>query len=166
VAEAASPKVLEVINGFAEVMSKLLVEHHQKHLAELDLTLLQAQALKVLRHDGPVLTGQLAAELGITAPAITQLTDRLVRKRLIERRASANDRRSVQITLSARGKRLVDQFRQRRSDIFSQALKSLDEREQTQIVSALEKLVAALEEYEQKIANKHRRTTSKETADQ
>lgn len=163
-ASATPAKLLEVMNSFGELMAKLLVEQHQKHLAELDLTLLQAQVLRVLR-GGPVLTGQLAAELGISAPAITQLTDRLIRKQLIERRASADDRRSVQIALSARGKRLVDQFRQRRSDIFSEALKSLDEREQSQAIEALEKVLTALAEYEQKIAGKHRKTTNKETAD-
>lgn len=162
---ATSARVLEVMNGFAEVMSRLLIEQHQKQLAALDLTLLQAQVLRVLRR-GPLLTGQLAVELGISAPAITQLTDRLTRKLLIERRASADDRRSVQIALTTRGKRLVDQFRQRRRDIISEALKSLDRAEQSQVLSALEKIVVALEDYEQKIAKKHRRTVSKQTSDQ
>ncbi|HEY6186125.1 MAG TPA: MarR family transcriptional regulator [Pyrinomonadaceae bacterium] len=164
-AAATSAGVLEVMSGFAEVMSRLLLEQHQKQLAALDLTLLQAQVLRVLRN-GPLLTGQLAAELGISAPAITQLTDRLVRKLLIERRASAEDRRSVQIALTTRGKRLVDQFRQRRRDIFNEALRSLDKTEQAQVLSALEKVVVALEEYEQKIAKKHRKTVNKQTSDQ
>jgi DNA-binding MarR family transcriptional regulator len=154
-AVATPARVLEVMNSFAEVMSKLLLEQHQKHLAELDLTLSQAQVMRVLRR-GPVLTGQLAVELGISAPAITQLTDRLIRKRLIERRASDADRRSVQIALSARGKRLVDQFRQRRIHIFNEAFKSLDGEERAQVVAALEKMVTALEEYERRITKKRR----------
>jgi DNA-binding MarR family transcriptional regulator len=162
---ATSARVLEVMGGFAEVMSRLLLEQHQKGLAELDLTLLQAQVLRVLRR-GPVPTGQLAVELGISAPAITQLTDRLTRKHLIERRASARDRRSIEVALTDKGKRLVDQFRQRRRDIFNEALKSLDRTEQAQVLSALEKIVAALEEYEQKIAKKSRRTVNKQTSDQ
>jgi DNA-binding MarR family transcriptional regulator len=148
-------RVPEVMNSFAEVMSKLLVEQHQKHLADLDLTLLQAQVLRLLRR-GPVLTGQLATELGISAPAGTQLTDRLVRKRLIERRAGDGDRRSIQLMLTARGRRLVDQFRRHRTLIFGEAFKTLAAEEQAQFVAALEKMVAALEEYERKIAKKHR----------
>lgn len=152
----ASPaRVLEVMNGFAEVMSKLLVEQHQKQLADLDLTLLQAQVLRLLRR-GPVLTGKLATELGISAPASTQLTDRLVRKQLIERRPIDGDRRSIQLVLTPRGRRLVDQFRQRRTVIFGEAFKSLSEDERAQVVAALEKMVAALEEYERKLAKKHR----------
>ncbi|HEX8140984.1 MAG TPA: MarR family transcriptional regulator [Pyrinomonadaceae bacterium] len=161
---ATSAKVLEVMSSFAEVMSRLLLDQHQKQLAELDLTLLQAQVLRLLRR-GPVLTGQLAVELGISAPAITQLTDRLMRKQLIERRASAADRRAISIALTAKGKRLVDQFRQRRRDIFNEALKSLDEPEQSQVASAMEKIVAALEEYEQRMAKKYRRGINKGTSD-
>lgn len=139
----------EVLSSFADVMSRLLVEQHQQHLAELDLTLLQAQVLRVLRvRDGSVPTGQLAAELKISAPALTQLTDRLVRKGLIERETCESDRRSVLIKLSAKGRRLVEQFRKRRSDIFTGALSHLSEGENRQVVEALEKIVAALEKYE------------------
>ena len=145
----AMPKVEEVLTSFADAMSRLLVEQHQQHVAELDLTLVQAQALKRLR-TAPLTTGQLAAELKISAPAITQLTDRLLRKGLIERRAVDGDRRCVLVALSSRGKRLVDQFRKRRCQIFSEALSELEAEDQTLVVEALSKVVAALEAYEAK----------------
>lgn len=145
----ASAKVAETLNHFADLMSRLLIDQHQRHIAELDLTLLQAQVLRVLRR-GPLATGQLATELGISAPAITQLTDRLARKGLIERQAAVDDRRSVMVVLSARGKRLVDQFRKRRADIFSSALSYLDEVEQEQVVEALGKVILVLESYKGK----------------
>ena len=137
----------EVLNRFAEVMSKLLIEQHQQRLAALDLTLLQAQVLRVLRR-GPLLTGQLATELRTTAPAITQLTDRLIRKGLIERQAAVDDRRCVMVALSAKGRRLVDQFRRQRSQIFTGALAYLRDDEQAQVVEGLSKVIEALERYE------------------
>ena len=118
---APAAEVEGVLNNLAEVMSKLMVDHYQKHIVELDLTLPQAQVLRVLRR-GPMPTGQLAAEMRISAPAITQLTDRLIRKGLIERRAAADDRRCVIVALSDKGAHLVDQFRQRRREIFISAL--------------------------------------------
>ena len=147
----APMKAEEALNNFADAMSKLLIEQYQQHLAELDLTLPQAQALRVLRR-GAILTGQLAAELRISAPAITQLTDRLVRKGLIVRQAAPDDRRCVLITLSAKGRRLVDQFRKQRSEIFSGALAYLSEAEQAQVVEGLSKVVEALERYESESA--------------
>lgn len=149
----SAPEKLEgILSSFAEVMSRLLLDVHQQHLAELDLTLPQAQVLRVLRRSGTVPTGRLAAELRISAPAITQLTDRLIRKGLIERRTATGDRRSVLVALSSKGKRLVDLFRKRRCEIFSAALAELDEIERAEVVASLEKVIAALERYESGLA--------------
>jgi DNA-binding MarR family transcriptional regulator len=144
---AGKPEVEEILNHFADAMSKLFLEQFQQQIAELDLTLLQAQVLRILRR-GPLPTGQLASELRISAPAITQLTDRLIRKGLIERQAASLDRRCVLVALSARGKRLVDQFRKRRSEAFSGALASLSRTEQSEVIEALKKIIAALERNE------------------
>ena len=138
----------------------ILVDQH--HLAELDLTLPQAQVLRVLRRRGAVPTGHLALELRISAPAVTQLTDRLMRKGLIERQTVAGDRRTVLVALSLKGKRLVDQFRQRRRDIFNEAIAHLSKAERAEIIAALEKVVAALEQYESKLAIQSRPAASKD----
>jgi DNA-binding MarR family transcriptional regulator len=145
----ASPaeEVEEVLNSFTEIMSGLMIDQYQKQITELELTLPQAQLLRVLRR-GPMQTGQLAAEMRISAPAITQLTDRLIRKGLIERSATADDRRCVIVALSDEGRILVDQFRQRRREIFNEALADLSETERKQALEVLETVVKALENYE------------------
>lgn len=146
-ADPTPVKVEEVLNSFAEVMSALMIDQYQKHLAELDLTFPQAQALRILRR-GAVPTGQLAGELRISAPAISQLTDRLIRKGLISRTADAGDRRCVIVALSEHGRQLVDQFRRRRREIFASALVHLSKAEHAQIMDSLVKVVAALERFE------------------
>ncbi|MDQ3820357.1 MAG: MarR family transcriptional regulator [Acidobacteriota bacterium] len=148
-AESAPAAEVEVVlNNLAEVMSKLMIDHYQKHIVELDLTLPQAQVLRVLRR-GPMPTGQLAGEMKISAPAITQLTDRLVRKGLIERRAATDDRRCVIVALSEKGANLVDQFRHRRREVFIHALAGLSEDDQKQVIELLGRVVRVLETYEE-----------------
>ena len=147
-AKPATDKVEEILNGFAEVMSRMMLDQHHRQIEELDLTLPQAQVLRVLRR-GPLPTGQLAAELRISASSATQLTDRLIRKGLIKRQAAENDRRSVLVVLSVKGRRLVDQFRKRRALLFKGALARLGEGEQAQVIGAMEMVVRALESYEQ-----------------
>ncbi|HVF50287.1 MAG TPA: MarR family transcriptional regulator [Pyrinomonadaceae bacterium] len=151
------------MNSFTEIMSSLLIDQYQEHIAELELTLPQAQVLRVLRR-GPLPTGHLAAQLKISAPAITQLTDRLSLKGLIERRASTNDRRTVIVALSERGSLLVDQFRQRRGEIFRGALAHLSREEQGQVVEVLGKVVSALQNYDSATPNapkRHLNTTGR-----
>jgi DNA-binding MarR family transcriptional regulator len=141
----------EVLNGFAEVMSKLLMDQQQEQIAALDLTLLQGQVLRVLRR-GAVPTGKLASELQISASAVTQLTDRLIRKELLERQSATGDRRCVVVGLSAKGKRLIDDFRKRRTASFSEVLSQLGEPEQAQVVQAMKLVLISLENSE-----KHKR---------
>lgn len=93
-------------------------------------------------------TGQLASELRISAPAITQLTDRLIRKGLIERRAAADDRRCVIVALSAQGTDLIDQFRRSRREIFNRAISDLSETDRELVIKVLGRVVKALESYE------------------
>jgi DNA-binding MarR family transcriptional regulator len=139
--------VEEILNDFAEKLSGLMIDHYQRHLVELELTLPQAQALRILRR-GPLTTGRLAEELRISAPALTQLTDRLVRKELIERRTDEGDRRCVIVALSAKGKRLVDDVRARRREVFYGAMEHLSEQEQEQVHKALSLVVGALDQTE------------------
>lgn len=144
----ASPAEVEgILNSFTEIMSGLMIDQYQKQITELELTLPQAQVLRVLRR-GPMQTGQLATEMRISAPAITQLTDRLIRKGLIERSAAADDRRCVIVGLSNDGRTLVDQFNRRRQEIFDEALAELSETERKQAVEVLGKVVKALKTYE------------------
>src|SRR6185503_7749493 len=136
-----------VLDRFAETMFRLMIEHHQKQAVELDLTVPQAQALRVL-HRGPLCAAELAIELKISAPAVTQLTNRLTRKRLIERRSVDSDRRSVLVALSDKGQQAVNSFREQRNIIFCGALARLDDEDRASIVLALSKMIAALEKFD------------------
>lgn len=136
-----------VVNRLADAMSRLLIDDYQEHLAQLDLTFLQAHALRIMRREAST-PGSLATELRVTAPAITQLIDRLTRKGLVERRVVATDRRAVVVALSAKGKRLVDAFRKRRGMIFVGALEQMSATEQQQVLAALERLLESIENME------------------
>jgi DNA-binding MarR family transcriptional regulator len=132
-----------VLDEFVEAVFRLMIDHHHRRVVEVDLTLLQAQALRVL-HREPLSTSKLAAELRVSAPAATQLTDRLTRKRLIERKSVDGDRRMVLLVLTARGKDLIDGFRQHRNEMFAEALGYLSGADQTEFIAALTTISAAL----------------------
>jgi DNA-binding MarR family transcriptional regulator len=142
----------DVLESFVEAIFRVMMENHHKQIAELELTGSQVQALKLLRQ-GPICTGELAAALQISAPAVTQLTDRLMRKHLIERRQADGDRRSVIVALTGRGRRAVDKVRECRHDVFCGALAYLNDRDREMVVLALGKMVAALERYEARTAD-------------
>ena len=84
----------------------------------------------------------------LTTSGITRLMDRVEQRGLIERRATADDRRCVIVALSEKGAGLVDQFRQSRRDIFSRAIADLSETDRRLVIELLGKVVKALESYE------------------
>jgi putative acetyltransferase len=110
-----------VLDDFIEGLFRLMLDHHQAQVGEMDLTLVQAQALKLL-DAAPLSTGNLASALGISAPAVTQLTDRLGRKNLIERRTVKTDRRAVIVALTEKGGKVVDGLRKHRNEVFAGTL--------------------------------------------
>jgi DNA-binding MarR family transcriptional regulator len=132
-----------ILDRFIEGLFRLMLDHHQAHVVEMDLTLVQAQALKLLRA-APLPTSKLAAALGISAPAVTQLTDRLGRKQLIERQAVETDRRTVIVAVTEKGGRVIDEFRKRRNDVFAATLSRLSEEDRMGVINALSKVAAVL----------------------
>lgn len=136
--------VQALLDRFVEGLFLLVLDHHHRHVMETELTMVQAQALRLIG-ETPVTTTNLASALGISSPAATQLTDRLVIKRLIERRRLESDRRSVTVELSERGRRLINDFRRRRNAIFGEVLQRLEAEDKAEIFEALEKLARVLE---------------------
>jgi DNA-binding MarR family transcriptional regulator len=135
---------IEVVLGdFIEGLFRLMLDHHQAQVLEMDLTLVQAQALKLLRA-APLSTSRLSTALGISAPAVTQLTDRLGRKNLIERRTVKTDRRAVIVALTEKGGKVIDGLRKRRNQVFAGTLAQLSDDERAEVIGALRKVVAVL----------------------
>jgi len=128
-----------VLDEFVEGVFRLIIEHHHRRVVELDLTLAQAQILRILRRES-LSTGKLR----ISAPAVTQLTDRLTRKALIYRKPVEGDRRMVLLSLTVPGKALVDGFRRHRNEVFAEALGHLNQRDRSDVVAALRTISWAL----------------------
>lgn len=77
---------------------------------EAGITQQQYQALLVIKtHEGDSLSvGAFADQLLLTHHAAVQLADRLAKAELAERTRSADDRRTVHLTLTAKGDALLD----------------------------------------------------------
>ncbi|CAN0625688.1 HTH-type transcriptional regulator PecS [Burkholderia multivorans] len=88
---------------------------------------------------------QLYEALMLSSGAMTSRLDRLERAGLIERRASARDRRSVDVRLTQKGLTLIDEVLPRHVANEQEALASLTQREQEQLDHLLGKLIRGLE---------------------
>ena len=101
---------LDLVTDAVLTASRALVGVAARSLAVVDseVTLPQYRALVVLASRGPRLVGELAEALGIHPSTATRLCDRLVAKKLVTRTPGRDNRRETTISLSVKGRRLVD----------------------------------------------------------
>jgi DNA-binding MarR family transcriptional regulator len=88
-------------------------------LAPLGITGLQADALSVIGQAGEISLKDLGDLLIAEAGHPSRLVDRMVTSGHVERRPSENDRRSVVLSLTAKGHDLVRDIHRARADVLA-----------------------------------------------
>jgi DNA-binding MarR family transcriptional regulator len=102
-----------------------LVVGFASQLGEMRLGITHLAALYVLADGATRTIGELAEVLGRSPSATSRLVDGLVRRRLLERQAEADDRRQRSLALTPRGRALLRVFDRARADQFLTALRPL-----------------------------------------
>ncbi|MGH9020911.1 MAG: MarR family winged helix-turn-helix transcriptional regulator [Acidimicrobiales bacterium] len=125
--------------------SRVLVAVAARSMAEheSEVSLPQYRALVILASRGPQRPVDLADALGIDPSTATRLCDRLVRKRLISRRRPGGDRRVVQLDLTLRGRRLVDEITRRRRAEVERIVMRVPATERDDLVRSFQALARA-----------------------
>jgi DNA-binding MarR family transcriptional regulator len=94
-------------------------------LGDLHLGFTQLAALYVLADGATTTIGELAESIGRSPSATSRLVDGLVRRRLVERREEAEDRRQRTLHLTQRGQALLRVVDRARADQFLTAVRPL-----------------------------------------
>jgi len=105
--------------------------------AEEQVTLPQYRALVVLASRGAQRVVDLAEALDLERSTATRMCDRLERKGLVTRERSGDDRRTVEVTLTADGTDLVTAVTRRRTRDIRTILARMPEQPRVALVGAL-----------------------------
>jgi len=122
-----------------------LARELRKETEQLGITARQATLLWLVKRSPGLSLAELAAEEGISAPAMSGHVDRLERAGLLERVRSKDDRRRVGLRLTDEGERLMRRVRARRTTWLADRLKSLEPAELEAIEVAVPALMQLLE---------------------
>jgi DNA-binding MarR family transcriptional regulator len=119
--------------------SRVLVAVAARSLAGVadQVTLPQYRALVVLAAKGPQSLRELAEVLDVHTSTATRMCDRLVRKRLVRRRQSRQDRREVVLDLTPPGRDLVVEVAGRRRSEIARIVARVPRDQRHALVSAL-----------------------------
>lgn len=77
-------------------------------LSDIGLSISQFGVLEALYHLGPLHQGDLAGKILKTSGNLTLVIENLAKRGLVERTRDPSDRRYVQISLTEKGRRLID----------------------------------------------------------
>jgi DNA-binding MarR family transcriptional regulator len=108
--------------------------------AESHLPAPQLSALSVIVYGGPITLGALAAAEQVRPPTMTRLIAAMEEGGLITREADDTDRRVVRIRATAKGKRILEEGRDRRIAVIAESLASLPDADVEQIAAALDSI--------------------------
>ena len=89
----------------------------------------QASALSVLVFGGPSSLNELATAEQVKPPTMSKIVEALVREGLAEREENQQDRRSITISSTEKGTRILHEGRNRREKRLIKLLSELDPRE-------------------------------------
>ncbi len=94
----------------------------QEQLQDEDLSFSQMSAMHQLRSFAPLSVGGLAERTGLSLPAASHLTDRLVVRGYALRRENPDDRRAKLLDLTDKGQQILDEMDRRFTDTYRVAL--------------------------------------------
>jgi DNA-binding MarR family transcriptional regulator len=117
-----------------------LARELRKETEQLGITSRQITLLWLIRLSPGLSLTELAAEEGISAPAISGHVDRLEKAGLLDRVRDEGDRRKVGLALTDDGERLLRSVRARRTTWLADRLRGLDEDELAAVQRAIEPL--------------------------
>jgi DNA-binding MarR family transcriptional regulator len=140
---AVTLDALTLANELRPVLLRLAREL-RKETEQFGVTSRQVTLLWLVRQRPGLSLRELAAEEGVSPPAISGSVDRLERQSLLERLRSAEDRRRVGLVLTPAGARLLRRVRERRTAWLAERLNGLTREELAAVEAAIEPLRGVL----------------------
>ncbi len=122
-----------------------LARELRKETEQLGITARQATLMWLVKRNPGLSLAELAAEEGISAPAMSGHVDRLERAGLLERVRSTDDRRRVGLRLTDEGERLMRRVRARRTTWLANRLQALEPSELEAVEGAVPALLRLVE---------------------
>jgi len=131
------------MRAWAEVFMAHSMHAWIRYFKASELSMPQVSALMRLYHGGECGISDLSAHLDVTAAAVSQLVEGLVQRGLLERVENPHDRRAKQVSITAKGRALIEKGIETRNQWTEKLAAHLTAEQQATVVAALNHLMAA-----------------------
>lgn len=129
---------------FASAVREVLEVRLLRSASSLPLTLSQFHLLKLMTFNGQHQVSEVASFLGVSPPAATKNIDKLERLGLLSRAQSTGDRRATLLSVTAKGRRLVQRYERVKTERLAPVLAAFEPQELARLTGLLERFAVAL----------------------
>ena len=140
-----------VIEQFSRRLTELLPQlvrgfarHDHNHLTQGRITLPQLWAMEYLSRHGGGPMNEIARFLAISRPATTGLIERLIGQGLARRESDRRDRRIVRVTITAKGRRIVNNIWEQKRRTLTKVFRQISPGDRAQYLATLKRVVHIL----------------------
>ena len=145
---STSKQFSTALREWAEVFLSRSMREWTRFVKASEISMPQFSALMRLYYRGGCGISDISAHLDVTVPAASQTVDRLVHQGLIERTEDPNDRRAKQVTISPKGRALVEKGIEARNQWMEDLPAALPREQQAAVIAALTALTEAARKLE------------------
>lgn len=141
----STPKIT-LLEAMREWMDTIMIRFRRENMQywkSQGISFPQSLALMQLHHKNMCGVSDIAGFLDVTPAAASQMIDKLVQEGYVERAEDPNDRRVKQLTLTSKGKRMIEKTHELNQTWLSDLAHSLAPDEQAEISNALTRLTKA-----------------------
>ena len=136
-------KLSEAMQEWTEVFMRRSGHDFKRFMVDTGLSFTQVNVVMRLFRGGASSVSEIGEHAFVTNAAASQTVDQLVQLGLIERTEDPNDRRAKQLTLTPKGRALIDNVIKARSKWIETLADSLTPEQQELIISAFTLLTEA-----------------------
>lgn len=137
-------KFIDELTKFMPKMMREFAKRRSNALTKGTITVPQMILLEIAFEKNMCTMSDLAKSIGVTTSAVTGLTDRLIRAKLITRTRGIKDRRIVIISLSEKGKNLIKKILNERQQMIKKAFGNLTHKERETYLKLIKKVYGGL----------------------
>lgn len=117
----------------------------KKLVKRVGLTGPQLVILQEISNTGEVTAGEIARAVSLSQATVTGILERMEKRGLLSRRRNEHDKRRVMVNITATGKQVLEDAPPLMQEAFVDQFSSLQEWEQTMILSSLQRLVSIMD---------------------
>jgi len=143
--EKAMEKFAEKVCNLMLSLIRKTIRWDNNHLSRGIITIPQLHVLFFLSTRAFSLMSDINKEMGIKGSTLTAMMDKLVSLGFVKRIPGESDRRTVLVSLTQKGKKILERFLEDRKKIIIRIFRNLSSEERKNYVAILEKVVQQAE---------------------